>query len=90
MPVIEDWKMRAFGAKDDYEGLEEFFQTLSFYGGIKLKEMEVEENKFWENEELMRRAQDELSKDKRKLPGAAQQRQDWMNKRMATQRKLGL
>lgn len=89
-PVIEDWKKRAFGAVDDYEALEEFFQTLSFWGGIKLKELELEDKKFWENEALIKAAEAERSKDRRRMPGASQQRQDWIRGRQTTQRRLGL
>lgn len=89
-PAIEDWKKKAFGAVDDYEALEEFFQTLSFYGGIKFKELELKDREFWENEELMERAEAELRKDKRKLPGAAVQKQDWIEDRRALQRRMGL
>jgi len=89
-PVIEDWKKKAFGAVDDHDALEEFFQTLSFWGGVKFRDIEVEDRKFWQMQEALEAAQKEKAKDQRNQPGRQFKTTDWRGQQEALHKRLGL
>lgn len=90
LPFIEDAIESAIGKKDDYEGLEDFFQSLSYFGGIKLKTFDEEYYKQKRAEELEERAE-ELRKEYRKsLPGYSKRSAQYWKGRDARRRRLGL
>ena len=45
IPGLEEALEAATGAQDEYEGMEQFFQVLSYYGGIKFKQLDMEKEK---------------------------------------------
>jgi len=89
-PVLEDWKRKITGAVDDYDAVEQFMQTLSFYAGVKMKDLELEDYEFREKEELLEKAQAAKRKMTKKLPGAETRSQTWKQKRKEYQKRLGL
>ena len=89
-PAIEDWKRKVTGAVDDYDAMEELLQTLSFYAGVKMKDLEIEEEQFRRKEELFEKAQKARGKVKKKLPGAEVRSQEWRQKRKEYHKRFGL
>jgi hypothetical protein len=90
VPAIEKVKQRVTGAVDDYEGTEEALQVLSFYLGIKMKESDIEEERFRRNQEMIEEAQAERRKAERYTPQHMQRSLKWQQQAKRTQRKLGL
>lgn len=90
IPAVERWKEKTFHSVDDYDALEEFFQVLSFYVGIKFKDIDIEESEFYRKYNITKEAQAQRSQDQRRTPGAEQRSLDWRQQQEGTFRRLGL
>lgn len=87
---VEEAIEKSTGRKSPYEGMEELFQHLSTFLGLKFKEVDQEYQR-----ELMARAIEEAAqKDrsawKRTLPGYAQRSSVWQRGQAAQRRRIGL
>ena len=89
-PAIEEWKAKVFGAVDDHEGLEELFQTMSFYMGIKFKDIDIDEASFHRKQKILADARKQRSEDSKSAPGHARRSLEWRRQQEAVQRKFRL
>ena len=89
IPALEEAKERVTGAKDDYEGIEETLQILSFYLGVKMKNLQEAEISEREAREIMEEAQKRLQEERKKSPGYEQRSMAWRRSQDLTRRKLG-
>ena len=89
LPAVQQWRDDVTGAEPTYKGLEKFFQVLSFYGGIKFKQVPED---YWEQEAegIMKEAEKGLTKQRQKMPGYRVQRQEYIDTRLRRIKKLGI
>ena len=92
-PALQEVKNK-LGAVGDYEKadqhLEEVFQILSFYAGIKMKALDVGKQKEYEAMDVMQTAGEQRQKDMKKLPGYSRRKQDYINQSLKRQKRMGL
>jgi hypothetical protein len=89
VPAIEDWKRNLTGAVDDYTALEELFQTMSFYGGLKFKKYSPEEEEQRRAQDVLAMAEREQAKARKLGPGYQRRKLEYISKRREKARKLG-
>ena len=70
IPGIEEALETLTHAEDDYEGLEQFFQVLAFYGGIKFKQLDVEKEKYNIDRQLYLKAQESMRGATKRTPSS--------------------
>jgi len=93
LPALEEAKHK-IGSVGDYEKAdeqtEEVFQILAFYFGVKQKQLDVEQQRQYEGMDIIEAAQKERAEERKKLPGYARRKADYIRQSMIRQKKLGL
>jgi hypothetical protein len=84
--VLED----AVGRKEDYEGLEDLLQKLSYFGGAKFKEFQEEWYRDQANREIEDRANELRSEYRRGLPGYDRRVREYLQKQSERRQRRGL
>jgi hypothetical protein len=84
--VIED----ATGRKDQYSGMEDLFQNLSYFAGAKFREEDESYRAEQMAKEIEQQAQKDRSAWKRTLPGYSQRALQYSLQRDARRRRIGL
>jgi len=92
-PALQEVKNKA-GAVGDYEKadeqLEEIFQILSFYLGVKMKTLDVEEQRQYEARDVLKTAEEERYKQMKRLPGYSKRKAEYIKRSIKRQKRLGL
>lgn len=90
IPVIEAAIESATGKKSDYEGLEDFFQNLSYFGGIKFKTFDEDYYKQQRARELQEKAEKMRKEYRKSLPGYQKRSSDYWKNVENRRKRLGL
>lgn len=88
--VLKDYDKETATEEDKFELLEDFFKVLSFNMGIKFKAFDEEQFRRMEAEDILKAAEEARAEDRRQLPQAQQRRTQYINNRLAKQRRMGL
>jgi hypothetical protein len=93
LPALEEAKNKV-GSVGDYEKadqqIEEIFQILSFYAGIKMKQLDLGKQEGYESYDVLKSAEEARSQDLKRLPGYVKKKADYINRSMKRQKRLGL
>lgn len=87
---IEEAINAATGREDDYEGLEDLLQGLSYFGGIKFKQFQEEFEREQANEAIEERAQELQREERRRLPGYDQRVREYLQAESERRARRGL
>jgi len=92
-PALQEVKNKA-GAVGDYEKadeqIEEVFQILSFYLGVKMKTLDIEEQRQYEARDVLKTAEEERYKQMKRLPGYSKRKAEYIKRSIKRQKRLGL
>lgn len=86
--TIENFLSKEWNVEDDYDGMEEFFQQLSYRLGIKITERNLEEEKMRLGRDIYYQARDMLSEARRERPGANQRSLEYRRRQDRSIRRL--
>jgi hypothetical protein len=89
-PAVEEWQRKTLHTRDDKDALDEFFDVLSFYAGIKLQDIDIEEAEFWRKQEIIEKAQERRTKDMSRRPGYERRGLEWKEQQKELQRRYRL
>jgi hypothetical protein len=70
IPGFEEALETLTHAEDDYEGIDQFFQVLAFYGGIKFKPLDIEKEKYNIAKDLYVKAQEKMRGEVKRTPSS--------------------
>jgi hypothetical protein len=90
IPGLEEAIQSSTGAKTKYDGLEKFFQTLSYWGGAKFKITDLEQEKERIANEVLTAAQESKSKAESGSPLAQKRSLAYKKGRETLKRRVGL
>lgn len=88
LPWLNNVLEKTFNVEDEYEGVEEVLQNLSFWLGVKMRDQDLEREKQIVARDIYYRSRDILNEQRRNLPGAErrsleyQQRTDSLIRRL--------
>lgn len=88
IPGLEDVIESATNAQDEYEGIEETLQLMSYYLGIKFKPLDLEAEKARIATDLYYQARDVLNEESRQQPGSETRRMEYNNRTQESIRRL--
>jgi hypothetical protein len=77
-----------FGLASGYDGIEQILQTLSFYGGVKFKQLDIEAEREREAENILREAEEEMYQARRQRPGYETRSKEYWDNRAERRKRL--
>lgn len=89
-PELEKKLAEVTGVKDKYEGVARTLQTLSFWLGIKQKDIDLDQQESYRFREILKDAEKQRSKALRRAPGAQARRTDYQKRQQTQMARLGL
>ena len=82
--------MRTAEYANKYEDIDKTFRSLSFVLGVKLKNIDIDQQNFWKYQKMLQDAEKEKAEDKNRRPGHEIRRNEYVQKQKEKMRKLGL
>ena len=89
-PELEKKLAKFTKVNDKYEGVERTLQTLSFWMGIKQKDVDQDKEEGYRFRQILKDAQDARAKELRRAPGAQARRTKYQRSQQTRERNLGL
>jgi hypothetical protein len=80
LPWLNDVLETTFNVEDEYEGVEEVLQQLSFWLGIKMRDQDLEDEKQRVGRDIYFQAVEQLNEQRSDRPGSEQRSLDYWNR----------